>query len=363
MSLKKRLASLAIAFAMAVTIIPVGVINTQYADAASYSKLKITYFNVGAGDSVHIKLPNGKNVLIDGGLTSKGNLVVSKLKKQKVRTIDYLISTHPDADHVGGLQQVFKSLNVKRFYYPSDVPYSTKTAKNVIRLAKREKCKIYHPKKDTVISGGNGCKLEFVQSNKNFSGSNEDSLALFLDYGKLEALFCGDNEKGSQEAIEKHNVDIVMLPHHGSKYATTSSFIKRFDPEYVVVSSDGKKYGHPNREVFQRLRAYSKSIKAYRTDKLGDISVTASSKSWSFNKKGKYVSSYCGKINSSSSGSNSGSHNSSHVSSKSYVYTTATGKKYHCNRGCRGLSRAKKVYKVKKSSAIKQGLSKCSICY
>lgn len=368
MSIKKRIASIAMAFMMVVSVIPVGLGQADTAEAASYKKLQITYFSVGAGDSIHIKLPNGKNVLIDGGLTSQGSRVVAKLKKQKVKTIDYLISTHPDADHVGGLQQVFKSLKVKNFYYPSDVPYSTHTAKNVIRLAKREKCKIYHPKQDKVIAGGNGCKLEFVQANKNCSGSNEDSLAMFLDYGNLEALFCGDNEKGSQEAIEKHNVDIVMLPHHGSKYATTSTFIKRFDPEYVVVSTDGKKYGHPHKEVFNRLKAYSKGIKAYRTDKDGDIVVTATGKSWKINKKGNNISKYCGAV-SSSSGSHHNSHSNSHssahssTSAKGYVYITATGKKYHCNKGCRGLARAKKIYKVKKGSSSTKGLSPCSICY
>ena len=365
MNIKKRFISIGLSLIMALSVVPIGLTNTNVAEAKTYNKLKITWFNVGAGDSVYIKLPNGRNVLIDGGLSSKGKSVVAKLKKNKVKTIDYLISTHPDADHVGGLQHVFKGMKVKRFYYPNDAAYSSKTAKSVIRLAKKEKSKIIHPKKDSVISGGNGCKLEFVQSNKNYKSSNEDSLAMFLDYGNLETLFCGDNEKNSQNAIEKHNVDVVMLPHHGSKYATTSTFIKRFDPEYVVVSTDGKKYGHPNKEVFSRLKAYDKKIKVYRTDKNGDITLTSTGKKWSVNKTGKYASVYS-KVVSSKKPTNKKPSNkkpSQVSSSKGYVYITQTGKKYHRINTCKGLARAKKIYKVKKSSSSTSGLSPCSVCY
>ena len=340
---------------MMVTIVPYGTGSPENSMAASTHTMKITWFNVGAGDSVFIKLPNGKNVLIDGGTKSKGASIVKKLKNKHVSKIHYMISTHPDADHAGGLQYVLKKMKVYNFYYPGDAPYTTNTAKELIRLVKKEGCKRIHPRQDRYIKGGYGCKLEFVQRNKDYSTSNQDSLAMFLDYGNLEVLFAGDNEKGSQNAIEKHNADIVMLPHHGSKYATTSTFIKRFDPERVVVSTDGHKYGHPNKEVFRRLRSYDKHIKAYRTDKKGDITVTANSKKWSFDKKGTYVRYYCNDTKKPDADQNS--------KDKTYVYITATGKKYHSTPRCRGLANAKKVYKVKKKDAIAKHLEPCKLCY
>lgn len=351
----KRLCSALLAVMICISFFAAICIDCDTALAAGHSNMKLTWFDVGAGDSLFIKLPNGKNMLIDAGTKSNGDIIVSKLKKMKVSTIHYLISTHPDSDHTGGLQAVFKKMNVKYFYYPDDVGYSTATAKTVITLAKKEKgCKLINPKRGRTISGGNGAKLRFVQSNKDYSTSNQDSLALFIDYGNLEVLVCGDNEKGSQIAIEKHNVDILQLPHHGSKYATTSDFIKRFDPERVIVSTDGEKYGHPNVECFKRLKAYDKNILVWRTDKKGDITVTATGKKWSFNSKGVSVSKYC----SSSSGGGGGSNSSS----GSAVYITAAGSKYHVTQNCRGLSNAKSITKTTLSKAKAQGLTPCKIC-
>lgn len=363
MNAKKRIVSVILTIALCVSAVPLGIMTADSVDSASYQKLKITWLDVGAGDSMYMRLPNGKNVLIDGGLKSKGDSVVRKLKNQNVTTIHYLISTHPDADHVGGLQTVFEDLDVKNFYYPDDAEYDSATAERVMELAYDEGCNMISPGRGTTIKGGNGCVLKFVQSNADYSADNEDSLAMFIDYGPLEVLVCGDNEKGSQELIEKHNVDVLQLPHHGSKYATSASFIKRFDPEFVVVSTDGKRYGHPNKEVFQRLKAYDKKIRVFRTDKKGDITITATAKSWKFNKKGTLVSKYC-----TSSGSTSGttggsvSSGTTSGSSKTYVFTTQTGSKYHKSKSCRGLSNAKAVYKKKLSTAKGNGLGPCKIC-
>lgn len=351
MKIKKKVLSILLTLMLCVSAMPVGIINAEPVEAATYQKLKITWFDVGAGDSMYMRLPNGKNVLIDGGLSSKGATVVSKLKKMNVKTIHYLISTHPDADHVGGLQSVFKELKVLNFYYPGDVKYDTTTAKNVMSLAKKEGCNLIKPKRGRTLLGGNGCKLEFVQSSKDYTSNNQDSLALFIDYGPLEVLVCGDNEKGSQLAIEKHNVDILQLSHHGSKYATTTDFIKRFDPERVVVSTDGKKYGHPNVESFKRLKNYDSNIKVWRTDKKGDIIVTASSSSWKFEKTGVLVGKYC--IDTTSTPTDN---------TIIYVYVTKTGTKYHKIKSCSGLSNASTIYKKTLSEAKSNGLTPCKIC-
>lgn len=324
--------------------------------ATAASKMKVEWFNVGAGDSMFVKFPNGTTVLIDGGTVSRGYSVVSKLKKMHVTTITYCISTHPDSDHAGGLEIVFEKLKVRNFYYPGDASYAgTETAARVVRLAKAERgCTLHHPSKDTRIKGGDGATLTFVQSNRNYSTDNEDSLASFINYGKLQILTCGDCEKGAEDAIEKHNCDIVQLPHHGSKYATNMTFIKRFDPEYVVVSTDGHKYGHPNKEVFRICKKYDKNIKVWRTDKKGDIVVTASKSSYKFASSGVAVSKYTGTSTSGSTAS---------TPSGKYVYITRTGKKYHRVRSCRGLANASKVYKVSPSKAKSMGLTKCKLCW
>lgn len=362
METKKKVLSLLLTIALTVTAVPVGIATADYADAASYKKMKITWFDVGAGDSMYMRLPNGKNVLVDGGLASEGDKIVSKLRNQDVKTIHYLISTHPDADHVGGLQSVFENMDVKRFYYPDDVKYDTQTAKNVMRLARAEGCEMINPNSGDKFFGGNGCTVKFVHSKTDYTADNEDSLALFINYSKLQVLVAGDNEKGSQEAIEKHNVDIMQLPHHGSKYATSTAFTEKFDPEYVVVSTDGHKYGHPNKEVFRRLKQYDKNIKVWRTDKKGDITVLATKKKWNFVKKGVPVGKYCISSTAKPTHKPSGGGGNSTAVTKKYVYTTATGKKYHKSRNCRGLANANTVYKNTVKKAKSMGLEPCKIC-
>lgn len=274
-----------------------------------------------------------------------------------VNSITHMISTHPDADHIGGLQEVFESMSVKNFYYPKDAGYETKTAKIVLSLANEEGCKILTPTPGKKLAGGDGAYLQFVQHSFDYNNSNEDSVASYINYGTLQLLTMGDCEKGSEIDVAKRNIDILQLPHHGSKYASSSEMLKRFDPEKVVISTDGKKYGHPNKEVFQRCNSYDKNIKVWRTDKKGDISLYATKGKYAFDSKGVSAKNY---INGSNSDSN---YPSEPTKTGKYVYTTATGKKYHCIKTCRGLSNAKKIYAISEKTAKGKTLTKCSLCW
>ncbi len=343
-----RVISLLLVLVMIFPLIPI------HSASAATKSMRIEWFDVGSGDSIYIKLPNGKTVLVDGGATSKGTGVVKQLKKLKVSTIDYCISTHRSADHIGGLQSIFKTLNVKRFYYPDDISYNTKVAKAVLKLAKKEKdCKIYNPDRGDKIKGGDGAVLEFVHSNKNYYSNKQDSLALYVNYGKLEVLFCGGNMKGSQEAIKKRNVDILQLPNHGSEHATTSKFLKRFDPEYVVVSTDGKKFGYPHAATFNCCKSYDKKIKVYRTDKKGDIVLTATKKSWKFTTSGVKISKYCNEY---------GFELDDFVPAGYGCGTTATGKKYHMHPDCSKISKSKHMYWTYIEEAKDEGYTPCVLC-
>lgn len=184
--------------------------------ASTKQDMKIEFINVGAGDAIYIETPSGADILIDAGSSGNGKKVVDALLKQeKNMDLEYVISTHPDADHVGGLQEVFKRMKVKKFYYPKDTSYTTKTAKSVLDLAKKESgCKIYDAKSGTKIKSG-GAVLEFIHSSKNYSGDNEDSVMTYIDYGNLEVLLTGDAENGAENAGKKYNVDILQVPHHG----------------------------------------------------------------------------------------------------------------------------------------------------
>lgn len=279
-----KLTSLCVAFSLFATI------PTEVFAASKKQNMKIEFINVGAGDAIYIEAPDGTDILIDAGSSGKGKKVVSELLKQeKNMDLEYVISTHPDADHACGLQEVFKKMKVKKFYYPKDIPYTTKTAKSVLNLAKKEKgCKIYDAKSGTKLKIG-GATFEFIQSSKDYKTDNEDSVMTYINYGNLKVLLTGDVEKGAEKAAKKYNVDVLQVPHHGSKYSSSDEFIKKYDPEKIVISTDGKSYGHPTKEMFKRYAKYDKNIDVYRTDKIGNIVLNANGKKWWFDKDDKPV--------------------------------------------------------------------------
>ncbi|MEG0857849.1 MAG: MBL fold metallo-hydrolase [Terrisporobacter sp.] len=319
----------------------------------------IEFIDVGAGDAIYIESPNGDDILIDAGTGDNGRKIVDYLKKQeKNMDLEYVISTHPDADHVGGLKYIFQNMKVKKFYYPKDVSYSTATAKEVINLAKKESgCKMYDAKSGTKLSTS-GATLEFVHSKTNYTGDNEDSIMTYVDYGNLEVLLTGDAEKGAEAAGKKYNVDILQAPHHGSSGSSSSSFIKKYDPENIVISTDGKKYGHPSAGALNRYINYDENINVYRTDRNGNIKIYANgSKWWVENSKStsqKIPVTKPGKESTSSSGGSS-----SNTTSSKYVYVSSTNKYHKTATSCR----MKNSKKMTLSNAKKSGAVPCKNCY
>lgn len=102
--------------------------GSTFISSANSQQLEVHHINVGQGESIYIEFPDGTDALIDAGKSNYGNTVVNYLKEQESNMdLDYLIATHPDSDHVGGMPNVFKSLNVKNFIYPKDAAHDTKT--------------------------------------------------------------------------------------------------------------------------------------------------------------------------------------------------------------------------------------------
>lgn len=263
--------------------------------------LRITWFNVGPGDSILIRTPHNKVVLVDGGLPGYGPGIVKKLKGMGISRIDYMISTHLHDDHVGGLINVAKAFPVGQFWYSQGPSYKkSKLSKKLMKTIKARKIKRVKGKRGKTIKL-DGVTLKFVQDKKKYKSAktndlgNMGSLAIYITYGKRTALLTGDNMKKSLPKMERHNVELMDHPHHGAggKKATTPQFYKWFDPEYVVVSADGHTWGHPGVETFRNLRAYDPNILVFRTDKLGDITATATATGWVFDKTGQKPAKYC----------------------------------------------------------------------
>lgn len=180
----------------------------------------------------------------------------------------------------------------------------------------------------------------------------------YIDYGNLEVLLTGDAEKGAESAGKKYNVDILQVPHHGSAGSSSSSFIKKYDPEKIIISTDGKKYGHPASATLKRYANYDKNIDVYRTDRNGNVSIYANGSKWWF----KTDKSSSQKITKTKAGDSSSSTNNNNTSTK-YVYCnggSSSSNKYHKTATAHGM---KGGIKMTEAAAKKKGYVACKICY
>lgn len=277
---------------------------------ASGGDLTVRVLDVGPinGDSILISSPAGKTVLIDAGDTNKGKAVVEALKRHNIQQLDYFIATHPHPDHIGGSAEVFKAVKVLHVIdngqgpnlpsVPPAKPASKRpAAKNAPSLSR-----FYDDYKAAVsASGANyataqpGTKLDlgggalltvlapseplFTKEHLKAGGNepNANSIVLRLDYGRFSMLLAGDAEAQTEHRLltKELNLEarVLKVGHHGSKYASSESFLKRVNPEIAIISCGAwNRYGHPSQAVLDRLRAAN--VKLYRTDVHGEITVT-----------------------------------------------------------------------------------------
>ena len=234
--------------------------------------LKVHFIDVEQGDSILIQ-SDDEVMLIDAGTNAKADFVVDYIKKQGIRKIDYLVGTHPHEDHIGGLDSVIENFDIGTIYMPR-VTHTTKTFRDVLNAVKEKGLKITSPSAGTTFDLADAkCKV-ISPNSKNYSSLNDYSIVIKLSYGKNSFLFTGDGEAlAENEIIEKGfdlAADVLKVGHHGSNTSNTEEFLKKVNPSYAVISlGEDNKYGHPHKEVMDRLEKREMTI--YRTDKNGTI--------------------------------------------------------------------------------------------
>lgn len=247
--------------------------------------LEIHYINVGQGDAALIK--QGEHaMLIDAGNNDRGEEVLSYLKSQNIEKLEYVIGTHPDADHVGGLDTVMGAMECGTIILP-DFEKDTITYKEVLQEAADKQKQITYPNigdeyslgeaEFTVVTPGAEIKLD---------GANNNSAGILLSFGDTKFLFTGDAEEEAEGQMLSENMelsaDVFKLAHHGSDTANTAEFLTRVNPEYVVIScGEDNSYGHPHAAVLNELRAMG--ILVYRTDQQGTIVASSDGNQISWN--------------------------------------------------------------------------------
>ena len=240
------------------------------------SDLSIHIIDVGQGDSIFVKTPNGKTMLIDGGDIAGGKTVVSYLNKYNIDKIDVLIGTHPHADHIGGLIDVLENFEIGKFYMPKKI-HTSKTYEKLLETTKNKGLKITPATKDIVIDLDQDIPLYFLSPLRDYGDNlNLWSAVVKMEYGEKSFLFTGDFEAlGEKELCDTYDKDFLQseflkVGHHGSNTSTSQEFLDIIQPEIAIIScKTGNSYGHPHKEVVERLKKFGSNI--YRTDEQGTI--------------------------------------------------------------------------------------------
>lgn len=260
--------------------------SAKAAEAAVNGALRVHFIDVGQADAILVQGPGDEDILIDAGNNSDGEKVISYIRAQGIDELDAVIGTHPHEDHIGGLDDVIRSLDVKRVYIPK-VVHTSDTYRDVLQAVKDRGLK--------VITAAAGAEIPLEEFSAEFVGPagseyeslNNYSAVLKLTYGDTRFLFQGDAEEESEEDIlksaygSKLEADVIKIGHHGSSSSTTREYIERVKPEYAVIMvGKGNDYGHPHKETLALLK--EKGIKVYRTDEQGTIVAESNGKNISF---------------------------------------------------------------------------------
>lgn len=236
------------------------------------SKLNIFYLDVGQADSTLIIM--GEDVmLIDAGNKSDGDNIVQFLKAQCIEEIDYLIETHSDDDHSGGMEKIVQNLDVCNVYMPQSAIEESEIKDDININVFSDLEQIYNLGSATwkVLSVDNA---EDVKEN----GDNDTSIVIQLNYKDNKFLFMGDatskveKQLLNKEVLEK--IDVLKVGHHGSNTSSSEKFLNVILPTYSIISVNNSEYSkHPSENTIERLNAINSKI--YRTDVNGTIWITS----------------------------------------------------------------------------------------
>jgi competence protein ComEC len=237
---------------------------------------RIIFFDVGQGDGMMIS-SGRKQILIDGGSDSYIlREQLSHFMPWGDSTIEMIIATHPDADHIGALAETFRYYDAG-FVLDANVEKDTGVYRAWKSLQEEKRISSFHPRQGEKIIFPNGAVLEVLSPQKNgvYTGNdiNDASIVTKLDFKEQTFLFTGDISSKKEVLLDVGEVDVLKVAHHGSKSSTSESFLDRTKPKDAIISSGkNNRYGHPTQEILARLRLYN--VRVLRTDEMGNIIYT-----------------------------------------------------------------------------------------
>jgi len=238
------------------------------------SDLIVNFLDVGQADSILIQLPNNRVMLIDGGNSNDANTILSYMGSLNITTIDYLVATHPHADHIGGLSSIINNMNIGEIYMPR-ISHTSQTFAKLLDAIENKGLGINEAKAGVNILSVFDLHIDIIAPVRDdYSDLNDWSAAIKIIYKNNSFLFMGDTEALSESHITSDvSADVLKVGHHGAHTSTSQSFLNKVSPMYAVISVGKNSYGHPTDVILNRLNVAG--VKVYRTDLQGTIIFTS----------------------------------------------------------------------------------------
>ncbi|OGH52634.1 MAG: hypothetical protein A2186_02345 [Candidatus Levybacteria bacterium RIFOXYA1_FULL_41_10] len=247
----------------------------------------MVFCDVGQGDSIFFRTSAGIDVLVDGGPDDKVLGCLGENLPFWDREIDMLILTHPHADHFTGLTYVLKRYKVKHFL-STGIEGNTEIYRKLKDLLAEHHVSAKNLEAGDRIRLGDESVIDVLWPSPAWIDGryqsmsedrlNESSLVLLLKYGSFEAMLTGDAEDLILKELSLSDVEILKVPHHGSKGALTEEILQPLRPELSVIMVGRNSYGHPSGEIIDILS--TAGVKTLRTDLDGDVKIETDGKNW-----------------------------------------------------------------------------------
>lgn len=262
--------------------------TTALAITQPSGELIVHFIDVGQGDAILIQ-QGVHAMLIDAGDNHMSQTVVNYIKNQGVSRLEYVIGTHPHADHIGGLSDVIPAFDIGKIILP-DVVHTTKTFEDMLLAIQDKGLKITKAESGNQYTLGTANVGIMGPVNIRSNDLNNASVVCKITFGSTAFMFTGDvEERGEADILNKGfdlSADVLKVSHHGSSTSSTQAFLTAVNPDHAIIMvGEGNRYDHPTQQILDRLTAMN--IAVYRTDLSGTIVAVSDGSSISFNKNPK----------------------------------------------------------------------------
>jgi len=255
---------------------------------AQTGALSVYVLDVGQGDSIFLKSPSGKTMLVDAAESDEYKTIDAFLKKQQVKKLDVVIATHPHADHIGSMRSVVSHYPVG-VYYMTDAVNNTASYENLIDTLKSRKITVKQAigGADSYIAWDDAAEVRILSPlpGKTYDDLNNTSIVCRVRFGDTSILLTGDAESIAERDMletlpaELLRATVLKAGHHGSNSSSSPDFLDAVSPKAAVISCGlDNAYGHPHEETLESLA--QRDIRVYRTDQDGTVHITLDGKGY-----------------------------------------------------------------------------------